>query len=57
MSNIDTVGIAQDAMVLSLTPKQTQTASPAKDQDNMPCDMADKECMSRWIAAFSDCDQ
>lgn len=53
----DVVGLAQDAMILSLNKTTVETATVAKDLDNVTCDPNDKECMSRWIQAFSDCDQ
>ena len=48
----DVSTLAHEAMVKSLIP----TATIPKDEGAPVCQPGDKECVSRWIQAFSDCD-
>ena len=43
----DVISLAQEAMIRSL---------PVPDTKPVPCKSDDKECVARWVQAFSDCD-
>lgn len=43
-------------IVVEQQPAQTQQHPYQENQEKTVCDPSDKECMSRLVQAFSDCD-